>query len=136
MENRNELFDFPGGVCPSCEHSPLKVKVSVRENGSFYVKYYCLECGDNEFLPLSKNTDCTAGRNNKVQSEWARRVKERDGYACVICGSVNDLMAHHLISATDKPQWQDLLGNGITLCRRCHILLHDHTHPYPEKYKR
>lgn len=132
----NRIYDFPGGVCPACEHTPLNVEVSVNDCGGSFVWVVCQnpECGYREMIPQSKNTDAST-RNSKLQSEWARRVKERFGNACYICGETEKLDAHHLISASDVPSLQTKLTNGIPLCRRCHRLVHENTNKWPEKYK-
>lgn len=132
--SENKIYDFPGGVCPSCEHSPLNVSVSVNDYGTAFVSYCCPACGDSGMLPQTKNTG-NDSRNRKLQQEWARRVKERDGYACVICGETDGIDAHHLISASKAPKWQGRIGNGVTLCRQCHKWVHDTTTKWPEKYK-
>jgi 5-methylcytosine-specific restriction endonuclease McrA len=58
---------------------------------------------------------------------------ERDGYKCVRCGSVKQLVPHHKDGSgqTDTPNHD--LGNLETLCRKCHLELHD---PNPNKPNR
>lgn len=52
--------------------------------------------------------------------EWAKKVKERDGYECKICGSKKSLHAHHIIPRNkDDKLWYEI-SNGITLCSSCH----------------
>ena len=56
--------------------------------------------------------------------EWkqiAQMVKERDGYKCVICGSTENLNAHHIGYDGDRMNENDI----VTLCNRCHECLHD-----------
>ena len=56
--------------------------------------------------------------------EWkqiAQMVKERDGYKCVICGSTENLNAHHIGYDGDCLNENDI----VTLCNRCHECLHD-----------
>lgn len=56
----------------------------------------------------------------KCLREWAKKVKERDGNVCKICGSTKCLHAHHIIPRRkNKELWYDL-NNGITLCNSCH----------------
>lgn len=57
--------------------------------------------------------------------KWAKKVKERDGYKCVYCGSTDKLEAHHIVQqAKDQSKIRDL-SNGVTLCRNCHTLAHN-----------
>lgn len=59
----------------------------------------------------------------RVQT-WAKRVKERDGFTCQVCGSNSKLIAHHLNSyASDKDKRIDI-DNGVTMCRDCHTDFH------------
>ena len=56
--------------------------------------------------------------------EWkqiAQMVKERDGHKCVICGSTENLNAHHIGYDGDCLDENDI----VTLCNRCHECLHD-----------
>ena len=56
--------------------------------------------------------------------EWkqiAQMVKERDGHKCVICGSSENLNAHHIGYDGDCLDENDI----VTLCNRCHECLHD-----------
>ena len=51
-------------------------------------------------------------------SALRRRILERDGWRCQICGSMRDLQVHHLKHRSrlgdDEPD------NLIALCLRCH----------------
>ena len=49
--------------------------------------------------------------------DWALRVKKRDGNVCVICGNPA-AHAHHIRDCTNK------IDNGVSLCKKCHILAH------------
>ena len=56
--------------------------------------------------------------------EWrqvAAMVKDRDGNKCVICGSTENLNAHHIGYDGDRMDENDI----VTLCNRCHECLHD-----------
>ena len=56
--------------------------------------------------------------------EWkqiSQMVKERDGHKCVICGSTENLNAHHISYDGDCLDENDI----VTLCNRCHECLHD-----------
>lgn len=70
--------------------------------------------------------------------EWRKKVFERDNYICKKCGisgSKSYLNAHHVIPfSVDKSLMYDVT-NGITLCKKCHLLLHkkqklEHKHQF------
>ena len=50
---------------------------------------------------------------------WTRLVKERDG-RCTMCGTVENLEAHHIIPKATRPELATVLENGLTLCAGCH----------------
>ena len=74
--------------------------------------------------------------------KWQRSIKKRDK-ACIYCNSVLSLESHHLIelriiiennqlnNVDDARNCQDLwdINNGITLCKKCHYLIHDRKYP-------
>ena len=55
---------------------------------------------------------------------WAKAVKDRDGWKCRVCGSIEKLNAHHLLSVRENPNLALDVNNGITLCRKCHRIAH------------
>lgn len=55
----------------------------------------------------------------RQEQEWARIIKERDNWSCVICGSQYKPNAHHIIPREFKCFKYDL-DNGITLCTKHH----------------
>jgi 5-methylcytosine-specific restriction endonuclease McrA len=47
-------------------------------------------------------------------------IRERDGYRCIICGSVHGLHVHH----RDHDPTNDDPANLVTLCNYCHARVH------------
>ncbi len=55
---------------------------------------------------------------------WSEFIKARDGFRCLCCGTASRIQAHHVIRKVRCP-WATLeLGNGITLCLKCHKQVH------------
>ena len=52
--------------------------------------------------------------------EWAKEVKDRDGWSCVICKSPLRPNAHHIIARENHKTKYDI-RNGITLCPKHHF---------------
>ena len=59
--------------------------------------------------------------NTEEWKQVAEMIKERDGHKCVICGSTENLNAHHIGYDGDRMAENDI----VTLCNRCHECLHD-----------
>jgi hypothetical protein len=57
--------------------------------------------------------------------QWQQSVLKYDNYTCQKCGSKNHLCTHHINNwSTFKEQRIDI-NNGITLCNKCHKLIHN-----------
>jgi len=87
-------------------------------------RFYCSEeCKAN--CSIYHQKDYPKGfKNNEDTSrikEWSEMVKERDGYVCKICGSKENLRAHHYESIWFNPIESADLDMGVTLCKKCHI---------------
>lgn len=65
------------------------------------------------------------GRSAKWQLRlWSQFVKTRDGHRCLCCDSCDNIQSHHIVRRTRFPAAALDTGNGITLCRACHALVH------------
>ena len=51
---------------------------------------------------------------------WAKSVKDRDGWKCVICGNTERPNAHHIIARENHETKLDI-HNGLTLCPKHHF---------------
>ena len=58
-----------------------------------------------------------------IISDWAETVIERDK-KCVICGTRQNLEAHHVFKVNPYDEQYLDINNGITLCTRCHEEYH------------
>ena len=56
----------------------------------------------------------------KEDKEWAKEVKVRDGWKCVVCDSETKPNAHHIIPR-EVLETKYLIMNGITLCPKHHF---------------
>ena len=80
-----------------------------------------------------KTEECKKIYTSKEWGEVANRVKERDGYRCVNCGTAKNLHVHHLIYEKDKEIWAVPLWYLVTLCGGCHQIEHTKTLIPPRK---
>jgi hypothetical protein len=57
-----------------------------------------------------------------LYADWALRVKQRDGWKCLLCGCEDNLTAHHwYVSDHHAHAARYCVDNGATLCYACHI---------------
>jgi transposase-like protein len=54
---------------------------------------------------------------------WSKGVKKRDR-CCIVCGSEEKLVSHHLDNFYEFEDKRTDLDNGVTLCRECHKKFH------------
>ena len=62
--------------------------------------------------------DGTIARTAPLSASRKRRVRERDGHACVLCGAADNLEIDHIVPYRDGGSNE--LDNLRTLCRPCH----------------
>lgn len=55
---------------------------------------------------------------------WSQKVRKQSGEKCRVCGSKENLTAHHLYSQSAYPELQDNPANGMCLCHSCHVSFH------------
>lgn len=61
-------------------------------------------------------------RHSSEYRQWNRAVMERDDFTCQICEKRGGkLHAHHLQEWANFPEFRYVVGNGITLCKQCHV---------------
>lgn len=71
-------------------------------------------------------------RNKAVYNDWRLAVFVRDKYTCQNCGIQSGdgltvyLQAHHIKPFSEYPELRFELTNGVTVCKNCHLLKHNH----------
>lgn len=64
-------------------------------------------------------------RESSKYHQWRKEVFARDKYICQKCGQTGGVLnAHHIKPFCIYPELRFDTGNGITLCKKCHIELH------------
>lgn len=78
-----------------------------------------------KFLELVK--EVTGFKVNNRQSsrvmKWSKSVKERG--KCEVCGSTENLHAHHIVPWSCSITGRADLKNGQCLCKDCHEMMHN-----------
>jgi 5-methylcytosine-specific restriction endonuclease McrA len=82
----------------------------------------------NLSLSKGKRKNLRSERDTIEYHHWRDTVIERDHYACQHCDYFNKsgfgLHAHHVLSFSKHPDKRLDVSNGITLCRKCHGIVH------------
>ena len=118
-------------ICKYCKNSfysgHLKSKFCSRKcYYSFYKKYP----EKHKRWKGGKSSEYVKFINTKPYKQWRKSIFERDNYICQICGFKNgsgehrDLHPHHLVSASKYPEFRLCLDNGLTVCYKCHGVIH------------
>lgn len=130
------------------DNSPIysKVEKTCEECGNKYLVYYC-EKEKSRFcskkcrykwqakrMKGKSHPNWQGGKANerslawvsKEYKAWRKEVFERDNYTCQLCGdnSGGNLNAHHIKLFSKYPELRYNVNNGITLCKKCHIKVH------------
>ena len=98
---------------------------------SYYLKKgITRSCGvgscHNAYNHSLTDEDRILNRDVTENLHWRRKVFERDGYKCTMCGDDKggNLNAHHLNSWGAFPEERFHISNGRTLCTFCHLDFH------------
>ena len=59
-------------------------------------------------------------RKKNIRDTFRKVVFDRDGHKCKMCGSEDDITAHHITDRTLMPFGGYVRSNGITVCPPCH----------------
>lgn len=116
---------------PNCVLTPVPPpprKVSFVAKGQGVVKF---TASDKRVYAASKANDrfwsekrkAKEGKAKKVAARWdtpehrawSRKVKDKCGRRCVVCGSSRSLRAHHLMSWADNIEHRFNINNGVAV---------------------
>ena len=125
--NDTAEYMIPKG-CERCGSDNIAVRVIY---SSGVTRYVCLDCGYSRSIAKAMNLK---RRVNSALTNWSARVISHHPF-CTICGSKENLEAHHIIPVSHSRAHVYWDTNGITLCHQCHSLVHnrpqDHQRPEP-----
>jgi len=63
-------------------------------------------------------------RHSVAYKDWRLEVYKKDRFSCQLCGNKKNIVAHHIRSFIEYPEERYDIDNGATLCRSCHLKLH------------
>lgn len=81
--------------------------------------------GPNHYLWITDRSllkDNSRQRGGQLHREWSKQVKNRDKWKCVLEDSTccEKVVAHHILSWAEYPDFRYKINNGITLCHIHH----------------
>ena len=113
--------------CPQC-HKRFTATQSedIYCSRECYLKYiHAVNSGENHWNWQGGITSENEKLRKSVEyKDWQQSVYKKDHYQCQICGSKKEINAHHLSGWKEYPDKRFDIDNGITLCKDCHIKVH------------
>lgn len=108
--------------CRKCGSNNMIFNKEYNPNGGVRIHMWCKDCHiDNYYVTNKKNSH---KRTNTALNRWANDVKKRDGFKCVVCGETEGIEAHHIIPVWFSDELKYDIGNGVTLCKKHHDMVH------------
>lgn len=124
----SEFYDYPPN-CISCGSDNLRLRYNP-DNKTNIIRIECMDCNARWSPSKIENLN---RRTNTALTKWAYAVKNRYNNTCVICGSQENVEAHHIIPVaycknSGIPEMMHLIherNNGIALCKKHHSMAHE-----------
>lgn len=115
----------PNTICSHCGKKYYRLDSEITKSikrGT--TNHFCnKECHNEYATANAKGPSSDSWRVSGIR-KWALGVKERAGFECEICGSSEDLEAHHILPYKDYPKARLDLDNGACLCKEHHKDFH------------
>lgn len=98
--------------------------------GNFLSGKDCFDCGVKKTAKARRDPNITDEQRLENRSVpetriWRTAVYERDDYTCQRCEHRGgELNAHHICNYADYAELRFEVGNGIVLCKKCHVEFH------------
>ena len=104
--------------------SLCKVMKTLRNDPDSRIANSLRNGGDGDLERIDKRRADTLKWKSGPDYLWQQAVKERDNFACQHCSTTKQLHAHHVKPKAAFPDLALDIGNGITLCKACHLNEH------------
>lgn len=130
---------FCSRECYSIQHNIQNKQRQCPKCGTIFIaktsedKYCSWDCYNHDrHMPSGENHWNWQGGKSKENDEhdsneykqWRLAVYQKDKYQCIKCGSKERINAHHIFAWKYYPEKRYDVDNGITLCEKCHIQIH------------
>lgn len=110
--------------CLVC-HKPFRKHLSEIRKNVGGLHFCSSECW-YEYNQLENHYGWNGGQHERMNPQyriWRKLVLERDFKLCRRCHFTENLEAHHIYRFNDRPELRWEVGNGITLCKKCHRMV-------------
>lgn len=120
MENKKKKGAWTKIKCLTCKKS---VDVPIWRLKKYGKKYCSIKCYDKSKAKLTPED--RHFRKGTKYKKWREKALKMDNYTCQMCKQKGgELDVHHLLPYTDYKEHVISIGNGYTLCKKCHKLVH------------
>lgn len=112
---------------PTCSQVGARIR-AINDSTGRENHFYCLDKDCKKQCSIFGQKTWPKGfkfRDNRpyIDPYWREEVLKRANHKCEICGSEDNLNAHHIQSATLNPMLANDVDNGICVCEQCHYQL-------------
>lgn len=126
-----------GSISCVCEHCQKTYNVRAARYKKLGSRFCSMKCridhgamglgkGPNHPRWTGKSDEVSLLRHSEEYNTWRKSVYKRDNWTCRECKiKQNHPIAHHIKSFRNYPELRFDISNGITLCRKCHKIIHD-----------
>lgn len=117
------------GIVNNAKATAKSIDVNFSEMSLLIDSGYVNELKDGFYQIIHHIEHNGRGENHKKRitysyRQWRKSVIDRDGWKCLSCGEKTNLVAHHIVPFSECEELRTVTSNGITLCDRCHKMIH------------
>lgn len=111
-------YKYRSNQCKECRNK--KLRTGKPNTGRFQKGIVPLTSFKKGRVSEKKGIYWGNSRSTRQNGVWKIAVKERDGFKCQKCGTLENLTVHHIKSWKEYPRLRFEISNGLTLCNVCH----------------
>jgi 5-methylcytosine-specific restriction endonuclease McrA len=110
IRNKREIKRYIPKICKECKD------IFVTSNPN---KVYCSSKCKKKSRTRRDNKRY-AHLPSKKHERWSKEVRGNYSYTCAVCGSTENVEAHHIVPRSFSEELLYTIENGVALCQKCH----------------
>jgi hypothetical protein len=128
--NKKEISKLQKAWLKNNKEKKKLADIQYRENNKEHLQQCKIKWIENNKERLREYRSKTCFKNQKWRftkqyDDWRKNVYIRDQHICQKCGITKcKIIAHHINEGSKYPELRYDINNGITLCRKCHKIVH------------